>query len=493
MHYGKNYKHALHDTVKEVIMASDDMRQVRYETDSMGEIAVPADRLWGAQTQRALRYFNIGADRMPAEVVRAVAMIKKAAAMTNQELGRLEQEKADLIIAAAEEIIAGRLHEHFPLSVWMSGSGTQLNMNVNEVIANRGIENAGGTIGSKKPLHPNDHVNLSQSTNDLFPTAMHLAAALAIRDRLLPRLRNLQQELEQKAARWADIVKIGRTHLQDALPMTLGQEFSGYAGMLDDNRERLEAALQRLNRVAIGGTAVGTGFGASPGFADGVCRHLRTMTSLPLEPAANKFAVMGAHDELIMTSAALRTLACSLYKIANDIRLLGSGPRCGLHELEVPSNEPGSSMMPGKANPTQCEALAMIAVQVMGYDAAVAFSAAGGYLEMNVYKPLIIYNIIQSIGLLSDGCDSFATHLVRDMQADRDAIGRHLYRSLMLVTALLPAIGYDKAAEIAGLAHGKGITLKEACAELGYVTSEEYDRLADPCRMAQPPEEIRKT
>ncbi len=468
-------------------MASAESQQVRYETDSMGEIAVPADRLWGAQTQRALGCFIIGSDRMPAGVVRAVAMIKKAAAMTNRELGRLQREKAELIIAAADEIIDGRLDEHFPLGVWVSGSGTQINMNVNEVIANRGIERSGGRIGSKHPLHPNDHVNLSQSTNDLFPTAMHLAAALAIRDRLLPSLRTLTRELEQKAARWAAIVKIGRTHLQDALPMTLGQEFSGYAGMLDDNRERLDAALTRLNRVAIGGTAVGTGFGAGPGFAEGVCRCLSALTGLPLETAANRFAVMGAHDELIMTSAALKTLACSLYKIANDIRLLGSGPRCGLHELTIPSNEPGSSMMPGKANPSQCEALAMIAVQVMGYDGAVAFAAAGGHLEMNVYKPLIIYNIMQSIGLLADGCDSFAAHLVTGLEADRDAIDRHLHRSLMLVTALVPAIGYDKAAEIAGLAHGKGITLKEACAELGHVMPEEYDRLADPRRMAQPP------
>jgi fumarate hydratase class II len=473
-------------------MVFDATQQVRFESDSMGEIAVPADRLWGPQTQRALRYFNIGTDLMPAEIVRAVAMIKKAAAITNRELGMLESNKADLIIAAAEEIIAGRLQEHFPLSVWMSGSGTQLNMNVNEVIANRGIERAGGSIGSKNPLHPNDHVNLSQSTNDLFPTAMHLAAALAIRDRLLPSLRTLQQELDQKAVHWAAIVKIGRTHLQDALPMTLGQEFAGYAGMLDDNRMRLEAVLLQLNRVAMGGTAVGTGFGASPGFAEGVCGKLSTMTGLALYPAANRFAVMGAHDDMIMTSAVLKTLACSLYKIANDIRLLGSGPRCGLHELKVPAHEPGSSMMPGKSNPTQCEALSMLAVQVMGYDAAVAFSGAGGHLEMNAYKPLIIYNVLKSIALLADGCDNFAAHLVKGLEPDHDMMHHYLYRSLMLVTGLVPAIGYDKAAEIASLAHDLGITLQEACAKRGYVTADEFDRLTDPGHMAQPTESRNK-
>jgi fumarate hydratase class II len=424
---------------------------------------------------------------MPAEVVRALAMIKKAAAMTNRELGILGKDEADLIITAAEEIIDGTLHEHFPLSVWMSGSGTQLNMNVNEVIANRGIEHAGGTIGSKNPLHPNDHVNLSQSTNDVFPTAMHLATALGIKERLLPSVCNLQHELAQKAVRWADILKIGRTHLQDALPMTLGQEFSGYAVMLADNQERIEAVLPQLYLMALGGTAVGTGFGSRPGFAEGVCKCLTEMTGLPVQPAANKFAVMGAHNALIMTSAVLKTLACSLYKIANDIRLLGSGPRCGLHELELPSNEPGSSMMPGKVNPTQCESLAMLAVQVMGYDAAVSFAAAGGHLEMNVYKPLIIYNIIKSIGMLSDGCDRFTAYLVKGLEPDRERIAFFLARSLMLVTALIPAIGYDKAAEIVRLATARGGTLKEACEELGYVTSDEFDRLADPYHMAHPP------
>ena len=399
-------------------MAPDEEKPVRWEADSMGKVAVPADRLWGAQTQRALRHFNIGSDHMPADVVHALAMIKKAAAMTNMKLGMLDKDRAGFIIAAAEEIIAGKLNEHFPLNVWMSGSGTQLNMNVNEVIANRAVELSGGSIGSKNPLHPNDHVNLSQSTNDVFPTAMHLAAALGIKGRLLPGMCNLQQELAQKAVRWADIVKTGRTHLQDAVPMTLGQEFSGYAGMLDDNRERLEAVLPQLYRVAIGGTAVGTGFGARPGFAEGVCKYLTEMTGLSVEPAANKFAVMGAHDALVMTSAVLKTLACSLYKIANDIRLLGSGPRCGLHELELLSNEPGSSMMPGKVNPTQCESLAMIAVQVMGYDAAVAFAAAGGHLEMNVYKPLIIYNVIKSIGMLADGCDCFNRYLVKGLEPE---------------------------------------------------------------------------
>lgn len=467
-------------------MAADEANAVRWESDSMGEVAVPADRLWGAQTQRALLHFNIGSDIMPVELVRALAMIKKAAALTNQELGVLEKDKAGFIIAAADEIVQGQLDGHFPLSIWMSGSGTQANMNVNEVIANRGTECAGGAVGSKNIIHPNDHVNRSQSTNDVFPTAMHLTAAMGIKGRLIPSVRNLKNEFEAKALQWADIVKIGRTHLQDAVPLTLGQEFSGYAGMLNDNLARLEAALPQLYRLAIGGTAVGTGFGAPRGFARGVCRQLEAMTGMPFQPAENKFAVMGAHDAMIMTSAVLKTLACSLYKVANDIRLLGSGPRCGLHELELPSNEPGSSMMPGKSNPTQCESMAMIAVQVMGYDTAVAFAGAGGHLEMNVYKPLIICNVTKSISMLSEGCEGFATYLVKGLKPDRDTIAYNLHRSLMLVTALIPAIGYDKAAEIARLAQIKGITLKEACEELGYVNSDEFDRLVDPCQMAPP-------
>lgn len=467
-------------------MAADEAKTVRWESDSMGEVAVPADRLWGAQTQRALLHFNIGSDVMPVELVRALAMIKKASALTNQELGVLEKEKAGFIIAAADEIIQGQLDGHFPLSIWMSGSGTQANMNVNEVIANRGTECAGGAAGSKNTIHPNDHVNRSQSTNDVFPTAMHLTAAMGITIRLIPSVRNLKNEFDAKALQWADIIKIGRTHLQDALPLTLGQEFSGYAGMLNDNLARLEAALPQLYRLAIGGTAVGTGFGAPRGFARGVCRQLQAMTGLPFQPAENKFAVMGAHDAMIMTSAVLKTLAASLYKMANDIRLLGSGPRCGVHELELPSNEPGSSMMPGKSNPTQCESMAMIAVQVMGYDTAVAFAGAGGHLEMNAYKPLIIYNVIKSISMLSDGCEGFATHLVKGLKPDRDTIAYYLHRSLMLVTALVPAIGYDKAAEIARRAQIKGITLKEACEELGYVNSDEFDRLVDSCRTAPP-------
>ena len=466
-------------------MAADESKPVRLESDSMGEVAVPADRLWGAQTQRALRHFDIGSDRMPAEVIRALAMIKKAAALANLELGLIERHRAGYIIDAAEEVINGKLDSQFPLSVWMSGSGTQANMNVNEVIANRAVERAGGIIGSKNPVHPHDHVNLSQSTNDVFPTAMHLSAAMGIKGRLMPEIRKLKNGLEQKAEQWSGIVKIGRTHLQDAVPLTLGQEFSGYAAMLGDNLGRLEEILTQLYNTAIGGTTVGTGFGARQGFAEDVCKHLAAMTGMPFQPAANKFAVMGSHDALVMASGALKTLACSLYKMANDIRLLGSGPRCGLHELELPSNEPGSSMMPGKCNPTQCESLAMVAVQVMGYDAAVAFAGAGGHLEMNAYKPLIIYNIIKSIGMLSDGCERFNDYMLKGLEPDRKRIENFLGRSLMLVTALIPVIGYDKAAEIARLAQDRCITLREAARELGYVSADEFDRLVDPYSMVK--------
>lgn len=458
----------------------------RRETDSLGDIDVPANRYWGAGTQRSLRHFAIGEDLMPIEVIRALALVKKAAALANRELGRLTEDKAGLIIRAAEEVIKGKLDGNFPLHVWMTGSGTQSNMNVNEVIANRGIELAGGVLGSKDPIHPNDHVNMSQSTNDVFPTAMHIAAATAIHERLIPKVKKLRDALNEKAQSWAEIVKIGRTHLMDAIPLTLGQEFSGYVGILDDNLERIETALPGLYRLALGGTAVGTGLNAPKGFETLAIKHLAALTGLPFVPAPNKFTVIAAHDALVMVSAVLKTLAVSLYKIANDIRLLGSGPRAGLHELELPTNEPGSTIMPGKVNPTQCEALTMVAVQVMGYDAAVTVAGAGGYLELNLYKPLLIFNVMQSIKVLADSCNSFTDFLVAGLKPDREQINAFLHRSLMLVTALTPVIGYDKAAQIAHLAQAQGLTLKEAALQLGYISAEDFDRLVDPHKMAYP-------
>jgi fumarate hydratase class II len=458
----------------------------RRETDSLGEIEVPANRYWGAGTQRALIHFAIGEDLMPHEVIRALALLKKAAALANRELGRLPADKAALIIRAAAEVLEGKLDADFPLHVWMTGSGSQCNMNVNEVIANRAIELAGGVLGSKEPIHPNDHVNMSQSSNDAFPTAMHIAAAKALQERLLPKVRKLRDALDEKAKSWDEIVKIGRTHLMDAVPLTLGQEFSGYVGMLDDNLERIESALPGLYRLALGGTAVGTGLNAPKGFGDLAVKRLADLTGLPLVSAANKFAVMGAHDAFVMASAVLKTLAVSLYKIANDIRLLGSGPRAGLHELELPANEPGSTIMPGKVNPTQCEVLAMVAVQVMGYDAAVAFAGAGGYLELNVYKPLLLFNVIQSIKILADGCNSFTDFLVKGLKADKEQINAYLHRSLMLVTALSPVIGYDRSARIAHLALDQGLTLREAALQLGFLSAEDFDRLVDPLKMANP-------
>jgi fumarate hydratase, class II len=459
---------------------------MRWESDSLGKIEVPANRYWGAGTQRSLIHFAIGADLMPIEVIRALALIKKAAALANQEMGRLPEDKARLIILAAEEVIDGKLDDNFPLRVWMTGSGSQCNMNVNEVIANRAIELAGGVLGSKEPIHPNDHVNMSQSTNDAFPTAMHLAAAIGILERLIPKVKKLRDALNEKAKGWKDVVKIGRTHLMDAVPLTLEQEFSGYVGMLDDNLERIRGVLPGLYRLALGGTAVGTGLNAPKGFGDLAVKRLAELTGLPLVSAANKFAVMGAHDDFVMASAVLKTLAVSLYKIANDIRLLGSGPRAGLHELELPANEPGSTIMPGKVNPTQCEALTMVAVQVMGYDAAVAFAGAGGILELNLYAPLLIFNVIQSIQLLADSCNSFTDFLVAGLKADKEQIDAYLHRSLMLVTALTPVIGYDRAARIAHLAGDQGLTLRDAALKLGYLSAEEFDRLVDPLKMAYP-------
>ena len=461
----------------------------RIETDAMGAVEVPASRYWGAQTQRAIEHFAIGDEYMPVEIIRAYGLIKKAAAMANYELGRLDKDKMELIVEGAEEVMDGKLDDHFPLKVWISGSGTQFNMNVNEVISNRAIELAGGEMGSKKPIHPNDDVNMSQSTNDTFPSAMHLAAAASIKNKLFPAVARLRDALDEKAQSWADVVKIGRTHLQDAVPLTVGQEFSGYVGMLDDDLIRLDAALESLYKLAIGGTAVGTGLNAAEGFSERIVNHLANLSDLPFTFAGNKFSIMGAHDAIVQASGCLKTLAVSLYKIANDIRLLSCGPRAGFHELELPANEPGSSIMPGKVNPTQCEALAMVAVQVMGNDAAVAFGGASGYLEMNVYKPLMIYNLLQSARLLANGCRCFTEYLVLGLEINRKQIGAYLQRSLMLVTALSPVIGYDKASEIAHLAHEQELTLKEAAMQLGYVSEAEFDQIVDPYKMAHPLQE----
>jgi fumarate hydratase class II len=458
----------------------------RKERDSLGEIDVPAHRYWGAGTQRSLLHFAIGDDLMPLEVIRGLALIKKASAMANQELGGLPEELATLIIQVADEILEGKLDDNFPLRVWMTGSGSQSNMNVNEVIANRANELAGGLLGAKEPVHPNDHVNLSQSTNDAFPTAMHLAAATMIHERLLPTVRKLREALDKKAKSWGHLVKIGRTHMMDAVPLTLGQEFSGYVGMLDDNLERIEGVLSGLYRVPLGGTAVGTGLNAPKGFGDLAIKRLAELTGLPFRPTPNKFAAMGAHDALVTVSATLKILAGSLYKISNDIRILGSGPRAGIHELDLPANEPGSTIMPGKINPTQCEALAMVAVQVMGNDHAVALGGAGGYLELNMYAPLIIFNVIQSIKILSDGCNNFTDFLVKGLKPDTEQLDIFLHRSLMLVTVLTPVIGYDRAAEIAHLARDQGLTLKEAALKLGYLSDEDFDRLVDPYKMTHP-------
>jgi fumarate hydratase class II len=457
--------------------------QTRTESDSMGEIQVPADRLWGAQTQRSLHYFSIGRELMPPEMIGAYAILKAAAATANHAIGKLDAPKLALIETACEEIRTGQHDAEFPLHVWMTGSGTQFNMNVNEVIANRASQIAGHALGSKIPVHPNDHVNMSQSSNDNFPTAMTMAATIGLTHRLLPALRELHHAIDTKALEWADIIKIGRTHLQDATPLTLGQEFSGYAKMLADNIKRLETGQGDLHQLALGGTAVGTGLNAPPGFAEAACAEIARRTALPFISAPNKFAVQGAHDALVHLSGTLRTLAASLFKIANDIRLLASGPRSGLGELHLPENEPGSSIMPGKVNPTQAEALTMIAIQVMANDVAVGMGSAGGFLEMNVYKPLIIHNVMQSITLLSDGMTNFRKFLVEGMQPARRRIAEHVERSLMLVTALAPAIGYDKASEVAHHAMHHDLSLREAALALGAVTEAEFDRLVDPAKM----------
>lgn len=458
----------------------------RQENDSMGTVEVSQDKYWGAQTQRSLKYFSIGQDKMPLEQVHAMAMLKKAAAMANHDLGRLSAEEKDAITKAADEIIAGQLDAHFPLHVWMTGSGTQCNMNVNEVIANRAIEMAGGTIGSKDPIHPNDHVNQSQSSNDTFPTGMHIATAIGVTQRLLPALQTIIKALDKKATEWSDVTKIGRTHMQDAVPMTLGQEFSGYRDMLVKNEKRLKAALPDVYELAIGGTAIGTGLNAPKGFAEKAAAHIADITQLPFVTAPNKFEVQGSHDALVAMSGAIRCLAGSLFKIANDIRLLSCGPRAGFNELIIPANEPGSSIMPGKVNPTQCEAMAMCAAQVMGYDTAVGIAGSAGYLEMNVYKPMMIFNIIQSIRMLSDCCENFSHYCLEDMTPNHAKIDEDLHNSLMLVTALSPKIGYDKASEMAHYAHHENCSLLEANQHFQYLSDDEFKAITDPYKMTKP-------
>jgi fumarate hydratase class II len=458
----------------------------RTETDSMGPIEVPADRYWGAQTERSLLHFPIGTDLMPRPLLRAIGILKWASARANADLGVLDPALAALIEEAANEVIAGTLDEHFPLRVWQTGSGTQTNMNANEVISNRAIELAGGVLGSKSPVHPNDHVNMSQSSNDTFPTAMHIAAAEEVIGRLLPAIRALRDALSAKSAEFSEIVKIGRTHLMDAVPLTLGQELSGYVAQLDADIERLEGVLPGLYELALGGTAVGTGLNAHPEFGDRAASYIARVTALPFISAPNKFAALAAHDALVQASGTVRTLAVSLTKIADDIRWLGSGPRAGLGELILPPNEPGSSIMPGKVNPTQCEALIMVCIQVMGNDAAVAIAGSRGNHELNVCKPVIIHNFLHSVLLLSEASTTFRVFAIEGLEADRKRIDEHLRNSLMLVTALNPLIGYDKAAEVAKKAYKEGTTLREACVELGYVTGDEFDKAVRPEEMVHP-------
>jgi fumarate hydratase, class II len=462
------------------------LTDTRKETDSLGVVEVPVDKLWGAQTQRSLEHFSIGKDLIPREMITAYAILKKAAAVANRLGNRLGDQQYELIAQVCDEILAGQHHEMFPLHVWMTGSGTQFNMNVNEVISNRCCQLAGTPLGSKRPVHPNDHVNMAQSSNDSFPSAMYIAAAINVKQRLIPAVAALRDVINRKAEAWKDIVKIGRTHMQDATPLTLGEEWSGYVGMLTDDLEWIESALSGVYRLALGGTAVGTGLNSAPGFADAAAAEIAKLTGLPFASAPNKFTVQGAHDALVQLSGTLRTLAVSLYKIANDIRLMSCGPRAGFAELVIPANEPGSSIMPGKVNPTQCEALTMIAVQVMANDVAVGFGGAGGYLEMNVYKPLIIFSITQSIAILADGCTNFRKFLVEGTKPNMKKIKEYVDRSLMLVTALSPVIGYDKASRIAHHALDNDLTLKAAALELGLVTEDEFDRIVDPRKMVKP-------
>lgn len=461
------------------------METFRIETDSMGEIEVPSDRYWGAQTQRSLLHFNIGNDVMPREMIRAFGILKKAAALVNQDLGKLPAEKAKLIVQACDEVIAGKLDDHFPLRVWQTGSGTQTNMNANEVISNRAIEIAGGLLGSKRPIHPNDDVNMSQSSNDTFPTAMHIAAAEQM-NKLIPRIGEVKSAIDVKAKEFKDVVKIGRTHLQDATPLTVGQEMSGWASLLERDIDRMNMTLPGLYDLAIGGTAVGTGLNAHPEFGERAARKIAELTALPFKSHPNKFAALSAHDEIVFCSGGLKTVAASLMKIANDIRWLASGPRCGLGELIIPENEPGSSIMPGKVNPTQSEAMTMIAVQVMGNDAVVGFAGSQGNFELNVFKPVMIHNLLHSIRLMHDASHGFVEYCIAGMTINREQIDDHLRHSLMLVTALNPHIGYDNSAKIAKHAHKKGISLRESAIELGLLTGEKFDELVKPEEMTHP-------
>ena len=460
--------------------------EFRIEKDALGDVQVPEDRLWGAQTQRSLEHFSIGKDLIPTEMITAYAILKKAAATANHAGKRLGDQQYKLIVQTCDEILAGKHHEMFPLHVWMTGSGTQFNMNVNEVISNRCCQLASTPLGSKTPVHPNDHVNMSQSSNDNFPSAMYIASAMNVRQRLIPAVKSLHDAIAAKASEWDHIIKIGRTHMQDATPLTLGQEWSGYVGMLADDLERMEDALKGVYHLALGGTAVGTGINAAPGFAEAAVSEIARLTGLPFISAPNKFTVQGAHDALVQVSGTLRTLAVSLYKIANDIRLMACGPRAGFAELIIPENEPGSSIMPGKVNPTQCEALTMIAVQAMANDVAVGFGGASGYLEMNVYKTLMIFNVMHSITIIADGCTNFRRFLIEGTRPNEKKINEYVQRSLMLVTALAPVIGYDKASKIAHHAMENDLTLKAAALQLGFVSEVEFDRIVDPGKMVRP-------
>jgi len=459
--------------------------KTRIETDSMGEIRVRADRYWGAQTERSLLHFNIGFDVMPREMIRAFGILKKACALVNQDLGKLPADKAKLIVQACDEVIEGKLDEHFPLRVWQTGSGTQTNMNANEVISNRAIEIAGGVMGSKKPVHPNDDVNMSQSSNDTFPTAMHIAAAEQM-NKLIPRVQEVHDAIDVKAKEFKDVVKIGRTHLQDATPLTVGQEMSGWASLLERDIDRMRDSLPGLYDLAIGGTAVGTGLNAHPEFGERAAKKIAELTGLPFKSHPNKFAALSAHDEIVFASGAVKTLAASLMKIANDVRWLASGPRCGLGELIIPENEPGSSIMPGKVNPTQSEAMTMVAVQVMGNDATIGFAGSQGNFELNVFKPVMIHNFLHSVRLIHDACHGFVEYCIAGMTIDREKIDAHLHDSLMLVTALNPHIGYDNAARIAKNAHKKGISLRESAIESGLLTGEQFDEWVKPEEMTHP-------
>lgn len=458
----------------------------RIESDSMGQIEVPANHYWGAQTQRSLHHFAIGEDRMPPELIRAFAILKKAAALVNHDLSKLPKDKMELIVRAADEVIEGKHKDEFPLRIWQTGSGTQTNMNVNEVISNRAIELAGGEMGSKNPIHPNDHVNMSQSSNDTFPTAMYIAAASVVKEQLIPAVQRLQDAIAAKAKQFEEVVKIGRTHLQDATPLTLGQEIGGWASLLARDITRMESTLEGLYELAIGGTAVGTGLNTHPEFAERAAAKIAALTGLPFRSHPNKFAALSAHDELVFASGALETLSASLMKIANDIRWLGSGPRCGLGELTLPENEPGSSIMPGKVNPTQCEAMTMVAVQVHGNHTAIAFAGSQGNFELNVFKPVMIYNFMHSARLLTDTCHMFVEFCVEGMEANLQQIRDYVENCLMLVTALNPYIGYDKAAKLAKTAHQKGLSLRETNRGLGFLSEEEFDKYLRPEKMTRP-------